>query len=63
MGVDSTIFITDFTILLGNVHLLISETQRFRIQGYETHNYGNFFKYANISKIDKQIFFVEKTFS
>ena len=47
-GVDSwsTISITDFAIRPGNVHLFIFVTQCFRIQGYETHNYGNFSKYA-----------------
>ena len=46
MGADSTFFVTDFAILLGNVHLSIFAMQCFRIQDYETHNYGNFLKYA-----------------
>ena len=38
------IFITDFAILLGDVHLFIFVTQCFTIQGYGTHNYGNFLR-------------------
>ena len=45
MGVDSTILM-NFAIHLGNVHLFISVMQCFRMRGYETHNYGNVFKYA-----------------
>ena len=35
-----------FAILLGSDHLLFSVMQSFRMQGYETHNYSNVFKYA-----------------
>ena len=39
-------FFINFAILLCNVYLSVSVMQYFRMQGYETHNYNNVFKYA-----------------
>ena len=48
------IFITDFWILLGNVHLL----------DHETHSYSNFFQICEkLFELINRYFCVEKTFS
>ena len=45
MWVDSTVFI-NFAKLPGNVHFIFSLMEYFRMQGYETYNYSNVFKYG-----------------